>query len=194
MNIAFLASHNGTSARAITTACTDGRLKAQAKLLISNNTSAAALAWAQEAGLSAFLVNTGNSRDPDATTADLLRQHNIDWVICSGYMKRIGEKTITAVSGRILNVHPALLPRYGGQGMYGRFVHDAVYQNKDTETGITIHLVDEEYDHGTIVAQKKIPVAPGMDAAGIEAMVKAAEPDFYIETLLKILTSSEKIS
>jgi phosphoribosylglycinamide formyltransferase-1 len=103
-------------------------------------------------------------------------------------MKLIGYETIEAVRGAILNTHPALLPRYGGQGMYGRHVHQAVFDAKDTETGVTIHLVDGEYDHGRVIAQKKIPVTNGDSVDDIEAKVKSAEPDFYIETLQKILS------
>jgi phosphoribosylglycinamide formyltransferase-1 len=188
INIAFLASHNGSSARAITDACLSGILPAEPKLLISNNPDSKALEWARAAKLQTAVINAGNSNNPDATIANLLADNNIDLVICSGYMKLIGPQTITASHGAILNVHPALLPRHGGKGKYGRHVHQAVFDNKETETGITIHLVDGEYDRGRIVAQKTIPVLPTDSVDDIENNVKMAEPEFYIETLRAIFT------
>ena len=187
IKIAFLASHNGSAARAIARACLDGVLPAKASLLISNNSSASALGWAKDMGLKTAVVNAANTDDTDRTIADLFKDNAIDLVIFSGYMKLIGPKTIAAAHGAILNTHPALLPDYGGKGMYGKFVHEAVHKNGDTSTGITIHLVDGEYDTGRILSQKKIPIPTGSSAIEIEEMVKAAEPEFYIETLRKIL-------
>jgi phosphoribosylglycinamide formyltransferase-1 len=185
--IAFLASHNGSTARAITKACLDGKLLAQPVLLISNNPGSNALKWAKELRLKTALINAGNSADPDTAIAGLFEDAGIDIVVCSGYMKLIGPKTLAAVHGAILNVHPALLPRHGGKGMYGRHVHQAVFDSNDAETGVTIHLVDSEYDHGRVLAQKRLPVS-GKSVEEIEETVKAAEPDFYIETLGRILS------
>lgn len=190
MRIAFLASHNGSSAQAITQACASGRLKAAPTLLISNNPDCKALTWARAMKLKTAVINSANTADPDAAIAGLFEDNQIDLVICSGYMKLIGPRTIESVHGAIVNVHPALLPRHGGKGMYGRKVHEAVIRAGDVATGITIHLVDREYDRGRILAQKSIPVFPDDDAANIEEKVKAAEPEFYIETLGKILDGS----
>jgi phosphoribosylglycinamide formyltransferase-1 len=103
-------------------------------------------------------------------------------------MKLIGTKTIQAVQGKIINVHPALLPRHGGRGMYGRKIHEAVITERDAETGITLHWVDTEYDHGHIIAQHRMSVDAHDTVESIESRVKKAEPDFYIETLKKILS------
>ena len=194
IRLAFLASHNGSAARAICTACRDARLAAEPVLLISNNADSGAVAWAKTARLRTAVINAGNSADPDATIGALLQDSAIDLVICSGYMKLIGPKTIAAAHGAILNVHPALLPRHGGHGMYGRHVHQAVFDQRDPETGITIHLVDHEYDRGRILAQKRLPVDPGLSTEQIEAMVKEAEPDFYIETLSRILSGEIELA
>lgn len=187
MNIAFLASHNGSAAKAITEACASGKLPAEAVLLISNNPEANALNWAKDKGLKTAVINSKNSSDPDSAIAALFEDNQIDLVVCSGYMRLIGPKTIGSVQS-ILNVHPALLPNYGGKGMYGRHVHQAVFDNKDKETGITIHLVDGKYDSGRIVAQKKITVSETDTVDDIEQNVKNAEPEFYVETLHKILS------
>ena len=103
-------------------------------------------------------------------------------------MKLIGPETIAAAGGHILNVHPALLPKHGGRGMYGRKVHESVVANRESETGITIHLVDAEYDKGPVIAQHRLPVHPGDTAEDVENRVKAAEPDFYIQTLRALLS------
>ncbi len=190
MKIAFLASHNGSAARAIAQACLNGTLPAKPVLLISNNESSKALGWAKDMRLKTALINAGNAASPDAAIAGLLEDNHIDLVVCSGYMKLVGPETIASVRGAILNVHPALLPKHGGKGMYGRHVHQAVLDNKEEETGITIHLVDGEYDRGRILAQKRLPVSPADSVDRIEEMVKAAEPEFYIETLKNILSGN----
>ncbi|PZO87235.1 MAG: phosphoribosylglycinamide formyltransferase [Micavibrio aeruginosavorus] len=188
MKIAFLASHNGSAAKAIAEACLNGTIPARPHLLISNNENANAVSWAKELQLKTALINASNAQNPDSAIAGLLLDHEIDIVICSGYMRLIGQETIAAVHGAILNIHPALLPKYGGKGMYGSHVHKAVFDAGDAETGATIHLVDSEYDRGRILAQKKIPVLPSDSAGDIEEKVKALEPAFYIETLQKIIS------
>jgi phosphoribosylglycinamide formyltransferase-1 len=188
MKIAFLASHNGSAARSIAEACLAGKINATPVLLISNNVGSKALNWANDIKMRSAVINSSNAHDPDEAIAGLLEDFETDIVVCSGYMKLIGPKTIASVHGAILNTHPALLPKYGGKGMYGRHVHQAVFDAKDTETGITIHLVDGEYDHGRVIAQKRLPVENGESVESIEEKVKSAEPEFYIETLQKILS------
>ncbi len=190
MRLAFFASYNGSSAKAITAACKDGQLDAEPTLLISNNPSCAAFDWAKEAKIKTYCLNEknlGSAETLDLEIANILRDHEIDMVACSGYMKLIGPQTIRAVNGKILNIHPALLPKYGGKGMYGRYVHEAVKASGETITGPTIHLVNEVYDDGDIIAQLELPVRETDSAEDIEARVKAAEPDFYIETLSRII-------
>lgn len=190
MNIAFLASYNGSSAHAITDACLSGDLIAAPSLLITNNTKASALEWAENKGVKTACLNRTTHPDPadlDEAIALKLQDNKITLVVLSGYMKLIGPRTIDAVNGRILNIHPALLPKYGGSGMYGHHVHQAVKNNGDTETGATIHLVSDEYDEGKIIAQKKVSVDPNDSVEEIEKKVKAIEPDFYIDIIRKIL-------
>lgn len=196
MNIAFLASYNGSSAHAITDACFNGDLIASPALLITNNARASALEWAENKGLRTSIINSAQHPDPadlDQEIADKLKEHKINMVVCSGYMKLIGDDTIGAVDGKILNIHPALLPKYGGKGMYGRYVHQAVKDNKDSETGATIHLVNNQYDKGQIIAQKSIPVFETDSVDDIENKVKEIEPSFYIETIQKVLKGDIKL-
>ena len=192
MNIAFLASYNGSSAKAITESCFEGDIRAAPTLMISNNGGSAALEWAKDKGLKTICLNSKthpNEENLDEAIAQKLMDEKIKLVVCSGYMKLIGPRTIEAFEGRILNVHPALLPKHGGQGMYGRHIHEAVKANGEDKTGITIHVVTGEYDKGPIVAQKEILLTPKETVDDIESKVKAAEPQFYIETVQKIISS-----
>ncbi len=196
MNIAFLASYNGSSAQAITDACFNGDLIASPALLITNNAKANALEWANNKGLKTAVINSIQHPDPadlDQEIADKLKEHKINMVICSGYMKLIGDDTIDAVDGKILNIHPALLPKHGGKGMFGRNVHQAVKDNGDTETGATIHLVNNQYDKGQMLAQKSVPVLETDSVDDIENKVKEIEPSFYVETIQKILKGDIKL-
>ncbi len=190
MNLAFFASYNGSSAHAITDACLEGALSASPTLLLTNNESANALEWSENKGLKTFCVNSKTYPNPaelDCKIADYLKANRISMVILSGYMRLIGPETLRAVNGCVLNIHPALLPKYGGQGMYGHHVHQAVKDNNETETGITIHQIDGEYDKGKILAQKIIPLSSDDSAEDIQKKVQSVEATFYIETLRKIL-------
>ncbi len=190
MNIAFLASYNGSSAHAITDACLNRDLIASPVLLITNNKNSTALEWAENKGLKTACLNSKTYPDPaelDHAIAEKLQHHKINIVCCSGYMKLLGPRTIEAVDGQVLNIHPALLPKYGGKGMYGERVHQAVKDNGDTETGSTIHLINTKYDEGRILAQNKISISPQDSVSDIANKVKEAEPQFYIDTLCKIL-------
>ncbi|MCI5059873.1 MAG: phosphoribosylglycinamide formyltransferase [Alphaproteobacteria bacterium] len=190
MNIGFLASHNGSSSLAITDACLAGELMASPTVMISNNSESKALEWAENRGLKTFCMNSKThleAKDLDQAMAQKLQDHKINLVVCSGYMKLIGPETLRIFENKILNIHPSLLPKYGGAGMYGRKIHEAVKQNGDAQTGITIHLVDTQYDTGKILAQKVIDLLPEDDVSNIEEKVKQAEPEFYIETIRKII-------
>ncbi len=187
MRLAFLASNNGSSMRAIVAACRDGRLAAEPVLVVSNRKEAAALAFAHEHGVTSLYIPT--IKDPDAADAALagaLDAAGAELVVLSGYLRKLGPRTLAAYRNRVLNVHPALLPAFGGQGMYGRRVHEAVLAAGAPQTGATVHLVDEEYDHGPPVAQVCVPVQSGDTAQDIEARVMAAEPGLFVDTLRRI--------
>ena len=189
MNLAFLASNNGSSLRAIVAAIDAGQLAATPRLVVSNRRAAPVLDFAREHGITALWIPT--NADPataDERLAAALRAADVELVILSGYLRKLGPVTLNAFPGRILNIHPALLPKYGGQGMYGRRVHEAVIAAGDRETGATVHLVDEHYDHGATVAQVIVPVDPGDTAELVERKVMAAEPGLFISTLQRIAT------
>lgn len=194
MRLAFLATNNGSSMRAIVAACRDGRLDAEPVLVVSNRKDSPALAFASENGVAARCIPT--IKDPqsaDAALAEALGAAGADLVVLSGYLRKLGPRTLAAFRNRILNVHPALLPDFGGQGMYGRRVHEAVLASGVAETGATVHLVDDEYDHGPPVAQARVPVKTGDTAADIEARVMATEPGLFIDTLRRIASGELKL-
>jgi phosphoribosylglycinamide formyltransferase-1 len=164
-----------------------GDLAAEARLLVSNNRSAPALAFAGEAGIPA--LNIATQADPDAADerlAQAMADHGVELIVLSGYLRQLGPTTLGRYAGRILNIHPGPLPAFGGHGMYGRRVHEAVIAAGVAESGICIHLVDEEYDRGPVIARISAPVEPGDTAESLEARVTGLEPAFFVETLGRI--------
>ncbi len=187
LRLGFLASNNGSGMRAILTAIANGDLDADARLVVSNRRDAPALAYAAEHGAPPLFIPT--KADPAAADVALeaaLRAAGVELVVLSGYLRKLGPRTLTAYAGRVLNVHPALLPKFGGRGMYGHAVHEAVAASGDAVSGATVHIVDAEYDHGPTLAQVRVPLAPSDDADAIQAKVTAAEPGLLVDVLRRI--------
>lgn len=173
--------------RAILAALAGGRLPGEAVLAVSNRADAPALEAARAAGVATLVVPT--LRDPDAADQKLagaLKEAGTDLVILSGYLRRLGPATLAAFEGRILNIHPGPLPAFGGEGMYGRRVHEAVIAAGLPASEICVHVVDAVYDHGPVLARFSLPVLPGDTAESLEQRVTATEPDFFVETLRAI--------
>ena len=189
LTLGFLASHRGSNVRAVVEACRDGRLDARPGVVISNNADAGVLEFAAASNIPTRRIggpSFADDRVRDAAILEELRRHDVNLVLLLGYLKRLGPETTAAYRGRILNTHPALLPKYGGKGMYGARVHQAVIANGETETGVTLHLVDEEYDHGEVVAQCRVRVEQGDTAESLSARVLEREHAFLVETLQAI--------
>ncbi len=189
MNIGVLASHGGSNLQAILDAIQSGRLPAKVSLVISNNPGAFALERAKSANIQTMVINSKSHPDDsarDVAIADALEAAEVEWVVLAGYMKKLGTHTLSRFRNRILNIHPALLPKFGGQGMYGINVHKAVVESGEKETGPTVHLVDEVYDHGQIVAQARVPVLPTDTPEELSARVLKAEHLLFPETLAKL--------
>ena len=129
-------------------------------LIVCNKPGAGVLNVAEGEGVPVLLIEKERFFRGDGYVEEL-RRRNIDLVVLAGFLWKIPATLIRAYPGKIVNIHPALLPKYGGKGMYGRFVHEAVLAASDKETGITIHYVDEFYDHGAPIFQAKIVVEPG---------------------------------
>ncbi len=187
LKLGFLASRNGTSMRAVVEAARAGALSAQPLLLVSNNKKAAALEFAAEAGVPTLVIPTQADPDEaDRRLCEALDAAGVELVVLSGYLRRLGPLTLGRYRNRIINIHPGLLPAFGGEGMYGRRVHEAVLEAGVVESGATIHAVDEIYDHGPVIDQRTVPVLPGHTPEQLEARVAAMEPGFFVETLARI--------
>lgn len=186
--IAFFSSHGGSSMRAIVEAC--GReIHATPELVISNNPDSAALAFARSHNITNLNINVkqcGSTEEVNRQVLAALKSRHIDLIILSGYMKLLGSEIVEKYNGRIFNIHPALLPKYGGKGMWGIHVHEAVLRAGETETGITIHEVNARYDEGQIIAQIKIPVHQGDTPESLAERVKREEPPFLVKTLMQM--------
>jgi phosphoribosylglycinamide formyltransferase 1 len=178
VNLAVLASHEGPTLQAVLDACAHGAIPARVALVISNNAGSGALRRAARSQVD-FLHLSGatHPQEPELDRAILeaLRAHHIDLVLLAGYMKRLGPTVLAAYRGRILNTHPALLPRFGGRGMYGAHVHRAVLAAGERESGATVHLVEADYDSGPVLAQVRVPVEPGDSPESLAKRVQAAE-------------------
>ncbi|MDQ8201721.1 phosphoribosylglycinamide formyltransferase [Pelagicoccus sp. SDUM812003] len=196
MRLGFLASHGGSNMQAILDACASGAIAATPTILICNNPGAPALERATKAGLTAEVLN--NTTHPlfeelDDAITQALSISRVDLVILAGYMKHVGPRVLSAFQNRILNVHPALLPKYGGQGMFGMNVHRAVIENGEKESGATVHLVNEIYDEGPILAQAKVPVFPVDTPETLRKRVLEQEHRLYPETIAKIVNGEIKL-
>ena len=190
MNIAVFASHNGSDLQAIIDACMSGRIKARVCAVFSNNSDSRALQRAQEAGIDHHHVSAKVFGGEDLMNDEILRildAHNTDIIFLAGYLKKFSAEISRKYHNRVFNIHPALLPKYGGQGMYGMNVHQAVIKAKETVSGITIHRVNEEYDQGEIVAQTTVDISPDETAESLAEKVLEREHIFIVEVLGKIV-------
>jgi phosphoribosylglycinamide formyltransferase-1 len=189
MNLGFLASGRGSNMQAVIDACKSGRLAARPRVVISNNSGSGTLARADREGIPRYHLSGRTHPDPpqlDAAILDALLRHEVELVTLAGYMKKLGPRTLERYAGRTINIHPALLPRFGGLGMYGARVHQAVLAVGEKETGVTIHLVDAEYDTGLIVAQCRVQVLADDTVESLSQRVLEQEHRFLVETIGKI--------
>lgn len=189
LRLGFLASGGGTNLQAILDACVAGQLHGDPRLVISNNSKAGALQRARALGIDTCHLSGHTHPSPEAldrAICDAMQDRDVEVICLVGYMKKLGPLTLTAFHRRILNVHPALLPRHGGQGFYGERVHAAVLAAGDSHSGATIHLVDEEYDHGPVVDQQTVPVRPDDRVEDLAARVLEVEHSLFPKTLQKI--------
>ena len=189
LRLGILASYAGTTMQAIIDACDEGRLHAEVRVVISNNSRSGALERARTHGIPAYHLSGATRPDPcdlDAAVLEKLNGHDVDIVALAGYMKRLGPLVLSGYRGRLLNTHPALLPKFGGQGMYGDRVHEAVLAAGDKVSGATVHLVEDDYDTGPVLSQVKIPVLEGDTLETLRDRVQAAEREHYVEVLERI--------
>ena len=178
--LAILASGSGSNAEKIMEYFQDSK-KAQIALVATNKPDAFVLERARKFEVPTFTF-TGKEMDA-GLLLQKLQEEKIDWVILAGFLLKIPEDLIRAFPDRMVNIHPALLPKYGGKGMYGSLVHEAVKSSGDTETGITIHLVNEHYDEGKIIFQAATQVLEGDTPETIAEKVHALEHRYFPEVI-----------
>jgi phosphoribosylglycinamide formyltransferase 1 len=180
--LAVLASGRGSNLQAIVDHFDNLARERIAKVVLvaSNRADSPALIRAATASID---IADFDAADDGAQLLALLRQFRVDLVVLAGYLKRIPSKVIREYAGRIINIHPALLPAFGGEGMYGARVHEAVIASGAKETGVTVHMVDDDYDHGPIVAQWRVPVEKSDTAESLAARVLNVEHIVYPRTV-----------
>jgi phosphoribosylglycinamide formyltransferase-1 len=192
IRLAIFASGAGTTAQAVIGACAAGRIDGEVVLVVSNNAGAAVLERAAVAGVPFRHLSARTHRSPPAleqAALAALRDAAATHVLLAGYMKKLGPPIVAAYAGRIYNTHPALLPDYGGRGMYGDRVHAAVLADGQTRSGATVHLVSDDYDAGPIVAAVEVPVLAGDDVASLGERVRAAERELVVGVLAALARS-----
>ena len=175
--LAVFVSGRGSNFRAIQEAIESGRLPAKVVLVVTHDPSCGAAAYGRELDLEVLRYPAPGTGPADLV--DALGAARIDYALLAGYLKRVPEEVVRAYRRRILNIHPALLPNYGGPGFYGRRVHEAVLASGDASSGPSVHFVDEEYDHGPILAQATVPVLAGDTPESLAARVLVEEHQLY---------------
>lgn len=196
LNIGFLASHGGSNMQAIIDACSNGFADAVPAVVISNNSQSGAIERAKNEGIPFYHISSkhfSTEEELDQAIIAAFEKHHVNLVILAGYMKKIGSGILSRYKGRVLNIHPALLPKFGGQGMYGSFVHEAVLAAGEKESGPTVHVVDEIYDNGRILAQSVVPVLPGDTIDTLAARVLEQEHILYPDTIRRIAIGEIKL-
>ncbi|MCG3653824.1 phosphoribosylglycinamide formyltransferase [Aliarcobacter butzleri] len=188
--IGILASYNGSGFETIQKAIENKILDAKVVVVITNNTNAGVLEKAESYDIPYFIINDKRypSQDIDDKITRLLLEFGCDYIFLSGYMKKIESKLLKAYPNKIINTHPAILPSiYGGVGMYGRFVHEAVIKNGEKESGVTIHFINEVYDEGEKILVKKLKLEENETVDTLEEKIKNLEKEAIIEAFKKIL-------
>lgn len=178
LKLAVFISGGGTNLQSLIDNCQSGSLRAEIKMVISNNSKAYGLERARKAGIETFHISKKvypDKNEYNKAILNLLEDHKIDLIVLAGYMKLLPSEIVKKFYGRIINIHPALLPEYGGKGMYGQNVHEAVIESGDKFSGATVHMVDERYDHGPILVQRRVPVIDGDTTETLAARVLEIE-------------------
>ena len=185
LRVAVLASSSGTTCAALVDAFAQPTTRAEIVLLIASRGDVPAIALAQRRGVAHAVTDAGaaGSEASDRLMIDALQRHEIRLVVLAGYLKRVGPETLSAFPGAIVNTHPAPLPRFGGMGIYGDRVHQAVLDSGVAMSAATVHLADAGYDTGPVIAQRAVPVHPGDDVSSLRARVQIAEREQPSQTI-----------
>lgn len=185
-NIAVYLSGAGSNFRAINESIKNSRLKSKIKVVISSNGTAGGLEYAHSEGIETAVFQRNDFADSQAfadAQLKLLSDHQVDLIVLAGYMKKLALPVVRKYKDRILNIHPALLPDFGGKGMYGMFVHQAVIQSGVKKSGATVHLVDEIYDNGKIILQQSVEIEADDTAEMLQKKVLLVEHKIFSEAI-----------
>lgn len=189
MNIAVFASGSGSNAENIVNRLNRPGSRHRVSLIVTNRRDAGVIERASRLGVPCEIIDRATLAD-EAATGAVLDRHGVEFIALGGFLAMIPAWMIARYPRRIVNIHPSLLPRHGGKGMWGHHVHEAVHAAGDKESGITIHYVDEHYDSGDIIFQDRVAIGSADSAADIKAKVRALEPLHYpavVESLLDAL-------
>ncbi len=184
IRIGLIASHNATIAESIISSCNNKEIDGHPCVLISNNSNSRARDVANKTFVPFMHISeVTHPNNVEQGIVDVLHHYETDVVCLAGYMKKLGPYVLEEYAGRILNIHPSLLPKFGGQGYYGLQVHQAVIDAGETESGATVHLIDQDYDKGSIVAQMQVPVHKDDTAYQLQKRVAEIEKPLYVQAL-----------
>ena len=188
--IGILASYNGSGFETIQKAIEDKILDAKVVVIITNNSDAGVLKKASKYGIKSFVINKNLFPDEnlDLKISQILKEYGCDYIFLSGFMKKIEDNMLKTFENKIINTHPAILPSiYGGAGMYGHFVHEAVVKNGEKKSGVTIHYVNENYDEGEKILIKELFLDENETAETLENRIKELEKIAIVEAFKKVL-------
>ena len=190
MNIAFFASGNGSNMQAIIDSCKFSDLPIIPSLVISNNSSAYALERAKNENIPNIHISSKNLQNKNSESEAILSalaKYNIDLIVLAGYMKKISSDILSKYNNKIINIHPTLLPKYGGEGMYGMNVHNAVFSAKEQYSGASVHFVTEKYDEGKVILQEQINIEKCNSPEEIAQAVLKLEHKIYWQAIKKLI-------
>jgi phosphoribosylglycinamide formyltransferase-1 len=188
--LAVFCSGTGSNFRALQVAIVERRMPAEIVLCLSNRSQCGAFEFAEEHGIETLHLSEkqfGSFEEFEEAMVRALKARGIDFILLAGYMRKVPLAVVAAFTDRMMNIHPALLPKFGGEGMYGIHVHAAVIAAGETESGATVHMVNEEYDKGRIVLQRKVPVLPEDTPELLAERVLECEHALYPDALEKLL-------
>jgi phosphoribosylglycinamide formyltransferase 1 len=193
MKIGFMASHGGSAAQYLIGAANSGALAADIGPLITNNPKSEISRWCSTNGVDVHYISARSHPDEamrDAAMLEVFTSSGTELVVLSGYMKKIGTQMLTHYRHKILNIHPSLLPKFGGKGMYGDQVYEAVLAAQETTTGASVQSINEEYDQGPVLAQAIVPIAVGETVATLKKKVQALEGGLYLKVIRELASNA----
>jgi phosphoribosylglycinamide formyltransferase-1 len=183
LHLAVLVSGSGSNLQAIIDAINSNQLNAKIDIVISNKENAYGLTRARNAHINTSLCTKDNLKTSSEKISDVLNKYQIDLIVLAGYLGILSKKLIGQYPNKIINIHPSLLPKYGGKGMYGIHVHEAVIKNKEKESGCSVHYVNEQIDGGKIILQTKVPVLSNDTPQTLAARILPYEHKTLVEAI-----------